>query len=192
MLEILLAFAAGILVGIIFGLVPGLHPNLIVILVPFFTLFTPFATIVFIVAMGISNVISDFIPSILLGAPEEGTELSVLSGHRMLMLGRGYAAIKLSVIGAVGACIFIALLLPALFTFMPLAFKLVVNYTHILLIFILAVMILSEKYKYRSVVIATMTGVLGIISSRLPLSNEFLLFPIMAGLFGVSYLLLQT
>ncbi len=192
MLELLLAFAVGILVGIVFGLVPGLHPNLIIVFIPFFTFVNPLATVVFIVSLGISNVISDFIPSILLGAPEEGTELAVLPGHRMLMFGHGYAAIKLSVIGAVGACIFLAVLLPALFTFMPLIFKLVVSYTHILLIFVLAVMVLSEKYKYRVLLIAAMAAIVGIISNRLPLSNEFLLFPILAGMFGISHLLLQA
>ncbi len=191
MLELLLAFAVGIIVGMFFGLIPGLHPNLIIVFIPFITFVNPLATVVFVVAMGISNVISDFIPSILLGAPEEGTELAVLPGHRMLMLGHGYAAIKLSVIGAVGACIFLTIIIPALFILLPLIFKTVVSYTHIFLIFILAVMILSEKYKYKAAIIILIASALGIISNRLPLSNEFILFPIFAGMFGISHLLLQ-
>ncbi|MBI4162736.1 MAG: tripartite tricarboxylate transporter permease, partial [Candidatus Aenigmarchaeota archaeon] len=192
MLELLLAFAVGIIIGIIFGLIPGLHPNLIIVFIPFFTFANPLATAVFIVAMGISNVIIDFIPSIFLGAPEEGTELAVLPGHRMLMFGHGYAAIKMSVIGAVGACIFLAILVPALFISLPMIFRLVASYIHVLLIFVLAVMILSERYKYRVALIASISAAIGIISNRLPLSNEFLLFPILAGMFGVSHLLLQS
>ena len=51
--------------------------------------------------------------------------------------------------------------------------------------------LLSEKYKHRALLVAAFAGSIGIIASRLPISNELLLFPILSGMFGVSYLLLQ-
>ena len=69
--------------------------------------------------MAVANSISDAIPSILFGAPDEGSELELLPGQKMLMKGFGYDAIKLTVIGGIGAAIFLMLLLPAIFFGLP-------------------------------------------------------------------------
>jgi TctA family transporter len=60
----------------------------------------------------IGNVVThtflDFIPSVFLGAPEGDTALSVLPGHRMLLKGLGYDAVKLSAFGSLMS-VFLAL-----------------------------------------------------------------------------------
>jgi TctA family transporter len=60
----------------------------------------------------IGNVVThtflDFIPSVFLGAPEGDTALSVLPGHRLLLKGMGYEAVKLSAFGSLMS-VFLAL-----------------------------------------------------------------------------------
>ena len=90
-LELLAFILVGIGFGTLTGLVPGIHPNTV-----FALLLTSAATLqaigpiymaVFIVSVAISNTFTDFIPSIIFGAPDPATALSVLPGHRMLLAG---------------------------------------------------------------------------------------------------------
>ena len=107
MFELFAALFLGMAVGVITGLLPGLHPNT---LIPFFLAlpFTldPVSAVVMLVSAGVTNTFVNFIPSILIGAPEADSVMSVLPGHRLLLEGRGYEAIKLSVIGGLGATLF--------------------------------------------------------------------------------------
>ena len=116
MLEILLAIIVGLLVGVLFGLIPGLHPNTIILLVPLIAQLSlpPLVIIAFVVSLGISNTFVDFIPSMLLGAPEAGNELSVLPAHKMLLQGNGYDAVKLAVIGGLGSILLVIALFPSI------------------------------------------------------------------------------
>src|SRR3990167_6820790 len=104
LLEIILFLILGIFIGTFTGLTPGVHINLIgAILVSlsasvFFGI-NPLYFVVFIVAMSITHVFVDFIPSIFLGCPDDETALSVLPGHEMLKTGRGYEAVMLSSLG---------------------------------------------------------------------------------------------
>ncbi|MEM7819500.1 MAG: tripartite tricarboxylate transporter permease [Candidatus Aenigmatarchaeota archaeon] len=196
MLEILFFIAFGIAIGVFFGLVPGLHPNLIILLIPFFIALNLESTnlIVLIVSIAVSNSIIDFIPSILLGAPDSGSELSVLPGHKMLMQGYGYQAIKLTVIGGIGSVVFCTLLLPFIIFLVPPLFNFLRPYTYIFLIVIVLVMILTEKsYKKRIIALLCflVSGFIGIMINNLPIDNTLILFPIFSGLFGLSMLLLQ-
>src|SRR3989338_8821591 len=99
LIELILFSSAGLILGVFFGLVPGLHPNTIILFTPFIAslIDNPLFAVAFLVAMGVSNVIVDFIPSILIGAPDAEKELTILPGHRFLMSGRGYGAVKLCV-----------------------------------------------------------------------------------------------
>jgi putative membrane protein len=195
MFELLLFIILGIVIGIFFGLAPGLHPNLIVLMIPFFISLNaaPLSLIAFVVSIAVVNTIVDFIPSILLGAPDAGTELTVLPGHRMLLAGHGYEAVKLAVIGSVGAVIFCTLLSPLLIVGVPLLYAFLKPHTWILLIVIVGILILSEK-RWKKVVATAcffMAGAIGVMSNSLPLDNSLLLFPLLSGLFGMSTLLLQ-
>lgn len=129
-LTLLLAAAVFTLIGVVFGiatgLIPGLHVNnialaaialqgsLISLALLLFGWADPTAEeILLIVSMLIiGNVVThtflDFIPSVFLGAPEGDTALSVLPGHRMLLKGLGYEAVKLSALGSLMS-VFLAL-----------------------------------------------------------------------------------
>ena len=50
--------------------------------------------------MAITHTFTDFLPSIFLGAPDEDTALSTLPGHRFLLKGKGYGAVRLTLIGS--------------------------------------------------------------------------------------------
>jgi len=193
--EILFFLFLGILVGIIFGLLPGVHPNTIVILIPLlasFNLETPLL-LAFIVAVAVTNSIASFLPSILLSVPDSGNELSILPGHRMLLDGYGYQAVKLTVVGSIGAVILCAAAFPLLVVIVPFLFDSLSNYIYLLLIIIAAIMVFSEQGKKKLIALALFfaSGIIGIISSRIPIDNTLTLFPIFSGFFGISMILLQ-
>ena len=195
-LEILLFIALGIVFGVLTGLIPGVHPNLIVLIIPILIAFNlePLLLLAFIVSLAVTNSITDFIPSILLGAPDSGNELSILPGHRMLMQGHGYHAVKLTVIGGVGSVILCVILLPALILFLPSFYSLIRPCIYIILIFIVLTMVLTEKgIKQKSLAMMCffLAGFIGLLSNELPINNTLMLFPILSGLFGMSLLVLQ-
>ncbi len=195
MLELFLFVVLGIIVGILFGLIPGLHPNFLLLLSPllFSISASPQNLIAFVMAMAVSNSISDFIPSILLGAPDEGTELSVNPGHRMLLSGQGYQAVKLAVVGGLFSVIIISILFPLV----ALLFPVVYAYLQPVLFFVLSLvsiyMILAEggKGKIIALVCFLLAGAVGIYSRSIPIDASLLLFPILSGLFGGSILIMQ-
>ena len=194
LIELFLFLLAGMICGVFFGLVPGIHPNTIILFVPFFLSlnFTPLYLMVFIVALGITNSVVDTIPSILLGAPDAGNELSVLPGHKMLMQGHGYEAIKLTAVGSFYSIVFVFALLPLFVVLFPPLFSVAKPYIYLLLLGIVGIMILSEsgKKKVIALVLFSMSASIGLIADKIPLNNVLLLFPIFVGLFGVSQLLL--
>jgi TctA family transporter len=168
-LELLLAIIIftliGCLAGIITGLIPGIHVNkvaymilasqtaLISFAMLFFGWASPTATelVIIVSALVIGNVIThtflDFIPSVFLGAPEGETALSLLPGHRMMLAGRGYEAVKCSAIGSLGA-VFGALLLlipMRLIIGSPVnAYDTLAGWMHLLLITISVFVIMTE------------------------------------------------
>jgi len=197
MLEILLAIIVGLLVGVLFGLIPGLHPNTIILLVPLIAQLSlpPLVIIAFVVSLGISNTFVDFIPSMLLGAPEAGNELSVLPAHKMLLQGNGYDAVKLAVIGGLGSILLVIALLPAIIFTVPGIYEASRPFTYALLIFIVLVMIMHEKAaKKKSIAFLCfmLAGMTGISTTYLPIDKNVILFPMLSGLFGVSILLFNN
>ncbi len=196
LLEIFLFLFLGFCAGSFFGILPGIHPNMIVLLVPFigFLGIPLLPLLAFIVSMSISNAIMSFVPSILLGAPEPGNEMSILPGHKMLLEGHGYEAIKLSVIGSLGAGIFTVAMMPVLFLSVPPIYNLIRPFIHFLLLAFSLIIVFSEK-TFRKKALASFvflfSGFVGIFSLNLPVDGVLLLFPILTGFFGISTLILQ-
>lgn len=192
MLDIILAVLFGISIGIVTGLLPGLHPNTLIPMVLSLTaLFDPLTMSVILVSAGISNSFVNFIPSILLGAPEADSALSVLPGHKLLLEGRGYEAIKLTVIGGLGAVVFAVLSLPLFGLFVPNLYNFLRPQLWWILTLVIVYMILSEKKGTKRFAVITMlfSGILGII-----VLNNFdssMLFPMLSGLFGIPLLMLS-
>jgi len=195
MLDLLLALAFGIAVGAACGLVPGLHPNnAIPIILGLSFLFPPLSAAIVLISAGIVNSFVAFIPSILIGAPEGDNALSALPGHRLLMQGRGYEALKLTVIGGFTSILFAMFTLPVFVLVLPSLYNFLRPNIHFLLIFVAAYMIFSEKGKGKLFAAAVffLSGILGyLVLDVINIGSESL-FPLLSGLFGLPMLLLAV
>ena len=197
--EILAAMAIGIFFGIFTGLIPGVHINLVAAIVlsvsPFLVQYvSPFPIAAGIMAMSITHVFVDFIPSIFLGAPSEATALAVLPGHRLLMEGKGFEAVFLSAVGGFLGVIAIVVLLPLIVMAVKHAFPFLKPHIGIILAGIVFFNVLRER-NFRSrlwvMAVIALAGTLGWLTLNLP-NLEQPLLPLLAGLFGISTLIAST
>jgi putative membrane protein len=194
--EILLFTFAGFFLGIFTGLTPGIHVNTAsFLLLPLINIFNPYLIATAIISMAITHTFFDFVPSILLGAPEADTALSILPGHQMLLERRGLEAIYLTIVGGIGSVFFILLLLPLFLFSIPFLYASTKLYIGWLLIGTTIFMLLVEKEK-RKIIAATflflLSGALGVVMFSTPqMDTNTLLFPAFTGLFGISTLLLS-
>jgi putative membrane protein len=196
MLEALAYTLLGVGLGTFTGLVPGVHVNNLAPLVVGLAAVSgmpPMNFVALIVAMMLTHTFISYIPATFLGAPEAGTELSVLPAHRLLLEGRGYEAIQLTALGCLGALMLsAALALPLSLAFTP-TYDFIRPQMHWLLLAIIAVMIALERSK-ASIVWATaiflLSGLLGLLTLDTNLvRGDVALVPLLSGLFGVSVLL---
>lgn len=193
MLETLAHVLAGVALGTVTGLIPGLHVNNLTPILIALAAGASAETAALIVAMSITNAFISYIPSTFLAAPEEGTELSVLPAHRLLLEGRGYQAIRLSATGCLGGVMLsAALALP----FMPVIgpiYDLIRPQMHWLLLTVTVVMIFLEKSRGKIIwatAIFLMSGLLGLLTLDTGLMPaDAALLPLLSGLFGLSVLL---
>jgi putative membrane protein len=200
-LETLSLIMIGVVLGTVTGLTPGLHINTVLaILLSFSALLLDYTSIkdvvALIVAMSVTHSFVDFIPAVLIGAPREDSVLSVLPGHRLLREGRGYEAVRLTVLGGVGSILISIAILPLALVILPTIYASVKGVLAYLLMAILVYMVATEKNPKRMVYacgVIAYSGVLGvIILSHPPIPGRDVLFPTLTGLFGVSTLLLST
>ncbi len=194
MLDLILALLFGIALGTACGLLPGLHPNnTIPIILGLSFLFPPLSAAVVLISAGVVNSFVAFIPSILIGAPESESALSIMPGHRMLMQGRGYEALRLTVIGGFASVIFALLTLPTFALFIPEIYGAIRPYVMFLLVFVASYMVFSEKGKGKlfAAAVFLLSGALGyFVLDYLNAGNE-ILFPLLSGLFGLPSLLIS-
>ncbi len=196
--ELLLAVLIGCFFGIITGLIPGIHVNLVSIMLlslsGYFLGFTfPIVLAVFVIALAVTHTFLDSIPSIFLGAPDSDMALNVLPGHRMLLEGKGYEAVKLTVIGSLLALICTILIIPFMITFVPKIYLFLQPFMGYILIVVVLFMILKESgpdKKLFGFYIFLISGVLGSIVLNWP-NLEQPLFPMLSGLLGISALVLS-
>jgi putative membrane protein len=193
-LDIIAAMLLGILIGILTGIIPGIHPNTVFITMvsAAFALSSSIDTtllLVFIMALAVSNTFLDFIPSIMFGAPDPSTALSVLPGHRLLLDGGGYEAVVLTVIGGLGVALLTLLTLPILLLVIPFVYFIIRPVIHILLVLVVLWMLLTERGWGVAWALAAFlfSGTFGVVT--LNGFGSSLLFPSLTGLFAFSTLL---
>ncbi len=195
-IALLLATILGILCGIITGLTPGVHINLVsVLLVSMSGILLkytqPLELGAFIISMGVTHSFVDAVPSIFLGAPNEATVLNVLPGHKLLLKGKGYEAVYLTVLGSLCALILTIAIIPAVIPFLERVYDSISPLMGIILLWVLSFMVLTERgwgKKVWGLFVILLSGVLGYIVldfERL----EQPLFPLLSGLFGISTLI---
>ncbi|MFH1445516.1 MAG: tripartite tricarboxylate transporter permease [Nanoarchaeota archaeon] len=186
----------GIGVGVITGLIPGVHPNTVFIIsLSLSTVLLSFGllpVLVFIVSLAVSNTFTDFLPSILFGAPEPDSALSVLPGHKFLMEGRGYEALFLTTLGGFGVVLLTILTLPLLLYLIPFIYDFIYSSIHVILLIIVAWMIFTEtgKDKIYALLAFLLVGVFGLITIN-SFPSSFSLFPAFTGLFAFSTLVVS-
>ena len=191
--EIIIAVALGCCAGIITGLIPGVHINLVSILlvsasVVLVKYVSPISLGAFIISMAVVHTFLDSIPSVFLGAPDADMVLNVLPGHRLLLKGQGYEAIKLTVIGSLLCLVLTVVLVPLLIPIVPKIYSFVKGYMGWILISVVVFMILRSEKKFWSSFIFFISGILGLIVLNFKTLEQPLL-PMLSGLFGVSMLL---
>ncbi len=193
LLALIVALSIGILVGTITGLTPGIHNNLVSVLVlawlPAITTVEPLTVAVFIVALAITHTLTDFIPSIYLGAPEEDTFLAVLPGHELLKEGKGHEAVTLALYGSLAAIPVILIAIPFFMYFGTAMETKIIPFLPFLLIFVVMYMILREENILSALIVFLLAGFIGFATFNLPVREPLL--PLLTGLFGVSGILLS-
>ena len=190
-LEILLAILLGVLAGCFTGLIPGVHVNLIATLVSssaaFLLEFISFFQVVgFIISLSITHSFLSTIPSIFLGAPESGTSLGVLPGHAMLIEGKGFEAVMLTILGSFFGLLFCFLLYPLLSFVLENSYDFVSNFMGELLLAIGFFLIVRSKMPILGLALYLFSGSLGYLALNSEMSEP--LFALLSGLFGVSTL----
>jgi putative membrane protein len=196
--DLILACIIGVFGGVITGLIPGIHVNTagaFVFSVSPFLLYSypPEVLAVFLLSMSISHALLEFIPSMFLGVPEEGTVLSVMPGHYLLLQGRGKEAIRLVSIGGFGAMIVTIILLPVFMVGLPVLYGFLKPFIWIILSVTVVYMIYRLSRDFKSLIWSSIlflfSGIMGWTALNSPLSSSVSLLCIFSGLFGVSTLL---
>lgn len=197
-LHIILALSLGIFCGIFTGLCPGVHINMVSVvllnLTPLLLTFTnPLVICVFIIAMAITHTFLDTIPSIFLGAPESVDALNVLPGHRMLLEGKGFEAVKITIIGSYFCLLLGLLVTPVLIIAAPNVSEFLKPYIGYILVGVVIFMVLKDRKLEKrlwNIIIFLISGAFGVIVFSIPNFKDPL-FPMLSGLFGISGLLLS-
>ena len=196
--ELLGAVFLGIIAGIITGLIPGVHINLVsILLVSLSGYLLGFVDGIilgaFIISMAITHTFLDVLPAIFLGAPDADTALGVLPGHRLLLQGMGYEAVKLTVVGSLFSLIFALIFFPVFIKIVPGIYEGLQKWIGFILVAVVVYMLLSEKdldSKFWASIVFLLSGILGMIVLGFP-NLEQPLFPMLSGLFGISMLIVS-
>ncbi|MBD3362069.1 hypothetical protein GF358_04760 [Candidatus Woesearchaeota archaeon] len=194
MIEYLIGIIIGILFGIITGLTPGVHINLVSVLLlsvsSFLLGFTsPLVMAVVIISMGVTHTFLDSIPSVFLGAPDPDTVMAVLPGHKLLFEGKGWDAVRLTVIGSLLCLIFAIILMPLFAFIFPLIYSFLKPILGWILVLIVLIMLIKDSEKKWALLVFVFSGILGLIVLNSEITQP--LFPMLSGMFGVSALLLS-
>ena len=202
----------GAAIGTFTGLVPGIHVNTLAammlagypLLSDSLSVFIPSELMPIcisscIMSASIVHSFVDYVPSVFIGAPDPDDVISALPGHRLLLDGRGMAAVRSAAIGScVGACASIALAIPLQLILMSGVSDYLDSITAIVLIAVIATMIMHEKDKKNALwcfLIILISGLLGLICMDLEIPCEgmivgsTMLFPMLTGLFGMPTML---
>ena len=198
MFDLVLACFIGIGIGTCTGMVPGIHVNTAgaimfassVYLLNYIS--AEFLCVIF-VSMSIAHALIEFVPSMLLGVPEEGTATSILPGHRMVLEGRSKEAIRIVSVGGFGAILVVIIMMPIFAVALPFLQGISKPYTWIILTVVSIYMIhrLSNGNVafLWSLLLFILSGILGWIMLQTPISSGISLMCTFTGLFGISTIL---
>ncbi|MBQ6344884.1 MAG: tripartite tricarboxylate transporter permease [Methanobrevibacter sp.] len=198
MIELVIACFIGISIGTVTGTIPGIHVNtagaiLFASSTFLLTFISPEFLCVVMVAMSIAHALIEFVPSMLLGVPQEGTATSILPGHRMVLQGRSKEVIRIVSVGGFGGIIVTILMLPVFAVALPILHEASKPFTWMILL------VASIYLTYRltrttrdfiwSLLLFVLSGILGWIIFQTPIPSGVSLMCTFSGLFGISTIL---
>ena len=198
MIELVIACFIGIAIGTTTGMIPGIHVNTagaIIFASSTFllTIVSPEFLCVLMVSMSIAHALIEFVPSMLLGVPQEGTATSILPGHRMVLQGRSKEVIRVVSVGGFGAIIVTILMLPAFAVALPILHDMSKPYTWIILLGASIYLTRRMTGNFRdflwAILLFVLSGALGWIIFQTPISSGITLMCTFSGLFGISTIL---
>ena len=202
----------GSLLGLFSGLMPGIHCNTLaaILLASYPSLESAIGAVIgkdetaiavccCVVSAAVVHSFVDFVPSVFIGAPDSEDAVSVLPGHRMLLEGRGMAAVRAAAIGSlVGCCCAVALSIPFQYLLFNGAEPVLDKLTPVVVLIACMGILMNESRQgtllWGSVTFA-LSGALGYACMTLPIPTDglvgegSLLFPLLTGLFGIPVLL---
>ena len=179
-------------------MIPGIHVNTagaILFASSTFLLNTvsPEFLCVLMVSMSIAHALIEFVPSMLLGVPQEGTATSILPGHRMVLQGRSKEVIRIVSVGGFGAIIVTILMLPIFAIALPILHDVSKPFTWAILLVASIYLTYSLTSNSRdflwSLLLFVLSGILGWIIFQTPISSGITLMCTFSGLFGISTIL---
>ena len=198
MIELVIACFIGILIGTTTGMIPGIHVNtagaiLFASSSILLTVFSPEFLCVVMVSMSIAHALIEFVPSMLLGVPQEGTATSILPGHRMVLQGRSKEVIRIVSVGGFGAIIVTILMLPIFAIALPILHDISKPFTWIILlsasIYLTYSLTANNRDFIWALLLFVLSGILGWIIFQTPISSGISLMCTFSGLFGISTIL---
>lgn len=216
--SILTAIAFSILgsaMGLFTGLVPGIHVNtlasMLVVASPGISAALqgalpesqiPTDVCCMIMSASVVHSYVDFVPSVFIGAPDADTAVSVLPGHRMLLDGRGMAAVRSAAIGSlIGCSASILLAVPMQYVMMTGASDILDQITKAVLILVVCILMYNEYRKNQllfGAIAFLLSGAMGYAVMELPIPSDglfgegTLLMPMLTGLFGLPTMLMSS
>ena len=198
MIELVIACFIGIAIGTTTGMIPGIHVNtagaiLFASSTFLLTIVSPEFLCVLMVSMSIAHALIEFVPSMLLGVPQEGTATSILPGHRMVLQGRSKEVIRVVSVGGFGAIIVTILMLPIFAIALPVLHDVSKPYTWMILLVASVYLTHRLSRNFRDFLWASLlfvlSGILGWIIFQTPISSGITLMCTFSGLFGISTIL---
>lgn len=198
MIELVIACFIGILIGTTTGMIPGIHVNtagaiLFASSTFLLSFLSPEFLCVLMVAMSIAHALIEFVPSMLLGVPQEGTATSILPGHRMVLQGRSKEVIRVVSVGGFGAILVTIAMLPIFAIALPILHEISKPFTWMILLVASIYLTYNLTSNMRdflwSLLLFTLSGILGWTIFQTPISSGITLMCTFSGLFGISTIL---
>ena len=189
----------GVLLGTASGLVPGLHANNFALLLAGFAPAVPGDPLAIgcaMLAAGVVHTFLDVVPALALGVPDPAMAPTALPGHRLVIRGRGYEALRLSALGSALAVAFAVPLAVPVTLAMQRAYPAIAANLGFVLGAVCLSLVVTERGPIAmagAAVTLAASGALGMIALDIPAAGVLpvgdMLAPLFAGLFGAPILL---
>ena len=198
MIELVIACFIGIAIGTTTGMIPGIHVNtagaiLFASSSFLLTIVSAEFLCVLMVSMSIAHALIEFVPSMLLGVPQEGTATSILPGHRMVLQGRSKEVIRIVSVGGFGGILVTIAMLPIFTITLPLLHETLKPITWIILLAASVYLTHRMTANFRdflwALLLFVLSGILGWAIFQTPISSGTALMCTFSGLFGISTIL---